>query len=162
MAVRIPMLPSEVPVQGYRIDIPLPPRPSDFVSVLWNRAEHSSLVPERMPPSASPLAKLEWSWSPMNSAILSFHLSLNRAGTHWIAWRAFLDDNEFPWRWDREPCLLAERGTVTRDAACVFLLHDCLAWLRDEMDYDRFHMIDSAGVLGVHRVEALGDLVWNL
>ena len=88
MAVRIPMLPSEVPVQGYRIDIPLPPRPSGFVSVLWNRAEHSGLVPTMMPPSASPLAKLEWSWSPMNSAILSFHLSLNRAGTHWIAWRA--------------------------------------------------------------------------
>ncbi len=98
MAVRIPMLPSKIPIQVYRIDIPLLPRPSGFVSVPWNRAKHSGHIPARMPPSPSSLAKLKWSWNPINSAILSYHLSLNRAGTHWIAWQAFLDDNVFPWR----------------------------------------------------------------
>ena len=48
--------PDQLPVQGYRIDIPLPPKPADFNPLRFEQLAHGDLVPSRMPPSATYLA----------------------------------------------------------------------------------------------------------
>lgn len=75
--------------------------------------------------------------------------------------QGFFNDNDFPRQSEREPCLIAERSTVNKDTAGVFMFRDCLASLRDDLDYDCSHRINDDGAVLVHRVEAIGDLVWN-
>jgi hypothetical protein len=152
---------SEIPPQGYRVDIPLPPRPADLVSESYSEAVHAGLAPPRMPPSATHLGQYEWAWSPMNNAIAELHLSLNRDRTHWIVWLGLFNDNDIPWHWDRTPRLVARHGKESREAAMVHLLEDGLAALRDDWNYDRFHWINKGGAMGVYRIEAIGDLVWG-
>jgi len=160
MANDIPMSPEEVPIQGYRIDVPLPPRPEDFKPVAFNYEAHKQLVPLKRPPSATCLAQLEWAWSPMNNAILKFHLSLNREKTHWIGWYSAFNDCEFPCHWETVPYFIAENHGENRDVMSVHMLAEMLADLMGVSEYDRFHWINDGGYLGVPRVEAIGDLVW--
>lgn len=161
MAKSIPMSPEQLPIQGYRIDIPLPPRPKGFYPIQYREADHQGLVPAKRPPSATYLAQLEWAWSPMNNAILKFHLSLNRTKTHWIGWYAAFNDNDFPWHWDTVPYFIAVQNGDNRDVMAVHMLAAMLENLRDVSEYDRFHWINDGGYLGVYRVEAIGDMVWG-
>jgi len=157
---RIPMSSTEVPPQGYRIDIPLPPRPKELESRSCDLQAGGDIIPGRMPPSAKLLGQFEWAWSPMNNAIAELHLSLNKPKTLWIVWLGLYNDNETPWHWERQIWLVAPHGKEHRDTAAVHLLMDGLQALRDDWGYDRFHWINSGGALGVHRLEEIGDQVW--
>ncbi len=97
----------------------------------------------------------------MNNANVRFNLSLNRVKSHWIGWIAMYNDSETPWHWETDPYCVAERGSANRDVIAVNMLRGMLEGLRDGMGYDRFHWINSGGYLGVHRIEAIGDVVWG-
>ena len=161
MASSIPMSPEQLPVQGYRIDIPLSPKPANFNPFRFDRDAHKALVPSRMPPLATYLAQLEWAWGPLNNAIAKFSLTLNRAKSHWIGWMSGYNDEDFPSHWDTDPSLIAERGTANRDVIAVHMLRAMLEDLRDNADYNRFRWINRGGYLGVYRIEAIGDEAWG-
>ena len=161
MASRIPLSPKDLPPQGYRIDIPLPPRPSGLECCRHSGADQGDLVPAKMPTSATYLGQFEWAWSPMNNAIAEFHLSLNRAKSHWILWLGLFNDSDIPWHWERTVWLVATRGEGPRDTVGVHLTMDGFKALKDAWVYDRFHWINRGGTMGVDRIEAIADEVWN-
>lgn len=161
MKEQVPLSPEELPPKGNIIAMSLPKRSNNFRSEVYESAIHEQIVPKRKPARATYLVQLEWAWSCLQGAVLSFHTSMNRSRSHWILWSGYFDDNETPWRWEYQPVLVAKKIAVPREHADLFLLADALSILKETEDYERYHWVNEIGSIPVWQVEAVADMVWG-
>lgn len=158
---RLAMSLEDMPRQRIHLVKDLPPRPG-------NLRVHCDYDGEELPRQHRPvgmprkmyyLCTVEWSWSPMNSRIDAYYLNWRRP--HWLLWIHDADpfaDDTVPrtrvYAWARG------RSAEAHEAA-VYLLMD--AWRAEAADdaLDHFHMIDSAGLLRVEDLMAIGRAIWK-
>ena len=119
--------------------------------------------PKHLPRTAIHIGTVEWSWSPANSRIDSYHLSSNRSHTHWILWVGNFDDNE-TFKWIHTPYAYGlKKGVSAKTAAADLIL---AAWQGEITCYgpdsiEPFHMVTAEGLLSKDELYALTKQVWT-
>jgi hypothetical protein len=158
---RIPMRPEELPQQRITLVASLPPRPAGFLGK--QEPDESVRPPAKMPRSAKYIGQVEWAWGPNNTRLDAYYLSTNRQRTHWFLWLRYYDDNWGKWD-DPQICVYAPKQGVPGKVAAAYLLLD--SWAAEARDTDsnpgHFHWINSAGIVCVEELHAIGRIVWPM
>ena len=151
---------NECPQQFLYVVPDIPQKPDDLEILLGCPGVDG--IPQKMPRGASFLLQTEWAWSPMNSAILNYHLSLNSNQTRWVLWESYFDDDTNRWRWSvSETVHSMPRGNVKREHAAALLIRVLWECKRDEYGYDHFHWISQEGLLDVAHAREIAREVWH-
>jgi hypothetical protein len=156
---RIPMLPSQLPVQRTREPSVLPEAPPGFRVTIHAPDTSDTALPRRRPRSAHYLGQVEWAWSPMSGLVLAMYLSMDRSHRRWVLWHRRYDDNWMRWE-DGQPVASAPRsGLTARDASLLLL---AAAWRSDECRpaRDAFHWVNENGLLDGADFGDVASVAW--
>ena len=151
---------TERPQQFLYVVPDIPQKPDELEFPLGYAGENG--IPQKMPRGASFLLQTEWAWSPMNNAILNYHLSLNSNQTRWVLWESYFDDHNIPWQWmDSETVHSMPCGNIKREHAATLLIRALWECKRDDYGYDHFHWISQEGLLDVAQARRIAREVWH-
>lgn len=156
---RIPMRPTELPQQRLYLVKGVPTPPPGWAPL--ETAALDTYKNARMPRSARYLGQVEWAWSPANSRISAYYLSMDRRHRHWLLWLKPYDDN---WgRWDQPQVdAAAPRQRLDARTAAKLLLAHAWAGERDQRyGLDRFHWVNEDESLEAGEFNEIGDAVWG-
>lgn len=155
---RLAMTPWMLPQQRLSLVTDLPELPSDWASMVVRSS--TADMPKRLPYGSRYLGQLEWAWSPVNSRISSYYVSMSSGQQHWVLWLKYFDDNWGRWC-SPEPIRAAHRcGGLKALEAAQWLLYD--HWLSErEAGLDSFHWIAEEGDLDVSVLRAVSRAVWG-
>jgi hypothetical protein len=113
----------------------------------------------KMPRGARYVGQVEWAWSPMNTRISAYYVSMDPSHRHWLLWIGTYDDNWGRWM---VPVLdaAALRGVLgARTAAKLLLIH---TWSLERDDgLDSFHWVNEADLLQAGEFNEISTAVWG-
>ncbi|MDA0631210.1 MAG: hypothetical protein O2981_07545 [Proteobacteria bacterium] len=119
-------------------------------------------VPRRIPRAADFICQAEWSWSPMNSRLENYHISLDSRRNRWVFWVSWFNDIDIRWRWvPYEEVFTLPRHGITRVQAAQLML---IAYWRSQLeleDVEQFHWLGETDFLSVGQVMAVAKVVWE-
>jgi hypothetical protein len=118
-------------------------------------------VPRRIPRAAKFICQAEWSWSPMNSRLENYHISLDSRRHRWVFWVSWFNDYDVRWRWvpSGEVLTLPRQGITRVQATQVMLI----AYWRSQLEaegVEQFHWLGETHFLSVGQIMAAASLVW--
>jgi len=153
----IPGFPDNLPQQRLVEVVEMPTRPEGFETGIGMTDPYPPGC-IRAPRRLLMLGGVEWAWSPAHSRIDTYYLNEKR--NHWVLWIHWLNDDEFPWKWEWWVYAFAPKVKADERTVAMHLLKD--AWAYDEAhnSVDHYHWIGSTGALSVSDFEAVAREVW--
>ena len=117
-------------------------------------------VPETKPRSATLVACLEWSWSPVHSRQDWYHISTNRSRSHWFFWHSYRDDNDFSYPWIHSIVAVGPRKGINKYNASIKLLE--IFWEGESGEFgslDNSFWITNEGILSDKEIQIISKKV---
>ncbi len=118
-------------------------------------------IPSKLPRSATPIAQVEWAWSPMHNRIDSYHISMDSNRSRWVFWQSFFDDSNLPWRWELVSAVSTPRAGISKRLAAAALLQHYWQQEIEDMELDHYHWINDTDLLSIGEVSEIARLVWK-
>ena len=116
--------------------------------------------PQKKPNSATFIAALEWSWSPVNYRQDWYYISTNRSRSHWFFWYCYKDDNDWSNRWVNQIVAIGPKKGTDKYSASIKLLETFWIGERDEYDSpDNSFMYYSFGILSDEEIKKIADKI---
>ena len=157
---KIPMNPADLPQQKiYEVkSLPILPDRCAVEIMSYEREHPLAGIPMKPTKKSTPLAQVEWSWSPMNARVDSYEI--HKGKEHWLLWCGGPDDNAFTSisHWYAAACMPVKG--VSQEQAAVHLLQAFWDHEAGCMSLDRYHWINWAGVLSVSVIQSIANDVW--
>jgi hypothetical protein len=155
----IPMSPGALPQQRLYLVPDIGSTP-DNISISSSNPGRDG-IPRKLPRSATPIAQVEWAWSPMHNRIDSYHISMDTTRSRWVFWHSYFDDNCFPWRWVVAAATSTPRAGLSKKQAAAALLQHYWLQETEDMELDHYHWINDADLLDIGEVAEIARSVWE-
>ncbi len=113
-----------------------------------------------MPEDAQHVATVDWAWSPAHSRVDSYHLSMDDGKSNWVLWLSYLDDGTAALQ--NSPYAYGPKTDLPAiEVARKLLQQGWTGEVEQNNDFEKFHMVFSAGILSSADLEEIANNVWG-